>query len=188
MRTKLTTAPVVAAVGVLAFALTWLWLLPSTRAQISQLQGLKIERTNLEQRVNNLNDLTSALAKPVGTAGALPVSVDDLERSLPDQRLTEDLYAMIEKIIGDLGILNDTAIGISQPSSEDTSAVLAMPVQIVTKTSYDGAKQLLDRLTTTLRPLSINSVSMAPTDTGAISVTVNATAYTRQSISETTTQ
>jgi hypothetical protein len=157
---------------------------------MADLEARQIERQALQQRVDDLNSLVSALALPVGTAGALPISIDDLERSLPEARLTEDLYAMIEKITNDLGITNETNIGITQaaePTVDQTIAetavapttVVSSPVQITTRTSYDGAKQLLDRLTTTLRPLSISSVSMAPTDTGAIAVTINGTAYTR---------
>lgn len=187
MKVRTSSASIIASVGLVVFIVAWVWLLPATRGQMSDLAGLKQQRAALEQRVSDLNALTTALAKPVGTTGALPVSVDDLERSLPDQRLTEDLYAMVEKIIGDLGLLNETSIGIAAPSGDDTATVQEMPVQIVTKTSYDGAKQLLDRLTTTLRPLSINSVSMAPTDTGAISVTINATAYTRTGTTTSTT-
>lgn len=192
MKIRTSTAPVVCVVGLVALAVTWLWILPAVRTQMSDLEGKKIERQALQQRVDDLNKLVSALALPAGTTGALPISVDNLERSLPADRLTEDLYAMIDKVVSELGLTNETTIGITQPSTTEdpaaevtatATAVEAAPLQITTRTSYDGAKQLLDRLTTTLRPLSISSISMAPTDTGAISLTINGTAYTRHSTS-----
>lgn len=166
-------------IGLFGLIVSWLWLVPSVRTQMSNLAGRRVERQQLEERIDRLNELVAALGLTPGTAGALPVSLADLERSLPPTRQLEDLYAMIEKIAQDLGMAADTSIRVDLPSAEDTSIVAATPVQIVALTSYDAGKQLLDRLTTTLRPLSIDSVTMAPTETGAVSVTVQATAYTR---------
>ncbi len=171
--------------------LSWVLVVPAVRAKAADLAAQRTYRTALEQRKADLESLVTAFALPVGTTGALPISDADLLRSLPEQRLPEDLYAMIEKIGLDLGIADDFSVTVSEPEENLTdatvdaaapvvaSAIAEAPVQIVTKASYDAAKQLLDRLTTTLRPIKINAVSLAPTDTGAIAITVRATAYTR---------
>jgi len=181
MRVKTSTAPVVLIVGVLAFIITWLWLLPAVRLQMSDLETKKLQRAELQQRVDDLNALVSVLALEPGSIGALPISYEQLQTSLPDARQTEDLYAMIDKVVADLGLTSETTISVNQPSESDavTGVVVASPIQIVTKTSYDGAKQLLDRLTVTLRPLSIGGIAMAPTESGAVSLTINGFAYTR---------
>lgn len=181
-------------VGLILMLASWFWLMPSVRAKMSDLEAKKIEREALQTRVEELNNLVSALALSPGEAGALPISYDDLQESLPPARLLEDLYAMIEKIMVDLGMGQDSSVTVGEAATDSTDSteaaaasptIIQLPVQISAKTSYDGAKQLLDRLTVTLRPLAVNAVSIAPQTDGAIGVTVTATAYTRSTASTT---
>lgn len=181
-------------IGLVLLLVSWFWLMPTVRAKMSDLEAKKSDRAALETRVEELNQLVSALALTPGEAGALPISYDDLQQSLPPARLVEDLYAMIEKVANDLGMGSDVTINVGGDAAEATTAAAAtdadttavasstlieLPVQISAKTSYDGAKQLLDRLTVTIRPLAVNTVSLAPQEDGSIGVTIGATAYTR---------
>lgn len=178
-RSALTLPAAVCGLGVVCLLLTWFWLVPTVRTQSAELGGRQQEKAALSERVQQLEAIRTVLAQDPGTTGALPLSYEDIIRSLPEDRLYEDLYAMIEQTINEAGLATDSTIGINKVADTEGAAVAATPVALTLRGSYEQIKQILDRLTVTLRPLSLNTVVMAPDETGAITTTITATAYTR---------
>lgn len=161
----------------------WFFLVPAIEKAAASLAEKTVQKEEYEKRVADLKAAEKKLLA-AGQPGGIPATEEELIAAMPPHRDYEDVLAMVENMAALAGINEAVAISLDTAPSGDkndqgAAKVELTPLTVTTSGGYDSIKQFIELLQGGLRPIAIESVDLMPTESGAVSLGLTATTYTR---------
>lgn len=171
---------------VLGLIAVGVWLIPAIRTAATDLATRKAEVAAYQEQVDALKKASIKL-ESAGEAGGIPITEANLKKAIPEHRDYEDLYAMIENMAQISGVNAPISISITSAADSTAAAVTETPISVTASGSYGAVKDFIKNMQTSLRPLALKSVDLAPNEDGSVTVSISASTYTREMNTATTT-
>lgn len=179
MRQTTLSTTLVYVAAVVLMVVSGLWLVPQSIQAGTNLANIQANVAAYQTQVSALESAKQQLTK-AGQSGGIPLDEATLDETIPPHRDYEDLLAMIESIGATSGITDPISISYTPVKEGAAAAIAETPVTLAAHGSYGAIEQLLQNLQTSLRPLALRSVDLAPNEDGGVTASITAVTYTRE--------
>ena len=179
MKQSTLTTTLVYVAAVVLMVVSGLWLVPQSIQVGTNLANVQANIATYQTQVAALESAKQQLTR-AGQSGGIPLDEATLDEAIPPHRDYEDLLAMIESIGATSGITDPISISYTPVKEGAAAAIAETPVTLAAHGSYGAIEQLLQNLQSSLRPLALKSVDLAPNEDGGVTASISAVTYTRE--------